>query len=127
MVAIGYPHDFKIPVVTDGIVSQKTKYPSHINSLHLLKTIITNARISHGNSGGPLISVDDGRVIGICTLNHELKDEVFQRLYQYIELPGIQLDTVRMDILQSMIRYTNIGLFHIISSDHVGADPAWSF
>jgi len=127
VISIGFPHDFTMPVVTNGIVSQKAKYPSHVNSLHSLNTIITNTRISHGNSGGPLITVADKRVVGICTLNHELQDAIFQRLYQYLKMPGVQLDRVQFDLLESVVKYTNIGLFHAISIDHVRTDRAWSF
>jgi S1-C subfamily serine protease len=127
VIAIGFPHDFQLPIVTNGIVSSITKFPSHINSLHSLTTIITNTRISHGNSGGPLISVETGKVIGINTLNHELNDEIFQRLRRYINLPGVQLDIVQSDLLLATLKYINIGLFHSISMDYVISDDAWSF
>src|SRR5262249_13061267 len=57
--AVGAPSGLE-GTVTKGIVSQVREFEG-------LKLIQTDAAISPGNSGGPLISAKSGRVIGINT------------------------------------------------------------
>lgn len=73
VIAIGYPLDFKEPIVSKGIISAIVLRPSHINTLHRIRTFLTDTLVTYGNSGGPLIRASDGKVIGITTMPHEIR------------------------------------------------------
>jgi len=64
VVAIGSP--FGLPgTMTAGIVSAINRTIQAPNNFSIAGTIQTDAAINHGNSGGPLIDVATGKVIGV--------------------------------------------------------------
>ncbi len=64
VVAIGSP--FGLPgTMTAGIVSAINRTITAPNRFSIAGTIQTDAAINHGNSGGPLIDVATGKVIGV--------------------------------------------------------------
>lgn len=125
VIALGYPLDFDELIATNGIISATISRPSHINSLHRIKTFLTDTLVTYGNSGGPLIRASDGKVIGIITMLHEIRDEVRERLIKYINLPKVEINPPIRDLIEFALRYINIGLSHAISIEYVMADPVF--
>lgn len=66
---LGYQYDLPNLTIKSGILSSVVKYPENKNYLHF------DGFIKKGNSGGPLVSVETGKVIGIIgyKLNKALK------------------------------------------------------
>lgn len=60
VVCLGYPLDFEAVVATHGMVSAIVRRPSHWNALHMIRTIVTDALIQFGNSGGPMCTSTAG-------------------------------------------------------------------
>ncbi|MEO0191356.1 MAG: trypsin-like peptidase domain-containing protein [candidate division WOR-3 bacterium] len=60
--AFGNPQGYEYSA-TQGIVSSTTNNPGDYGAF-----IQTDAALNPGNSGGPLISLRDGKVIGVCTI-----------------------------------------------------------
>jgi S1-C subfamily serine protease len=132
VLCLGYPLDFAQLIVTSGIVSAVHSRSSHVNSFHSMRTFVTDALIQFGNSGGPMIHADSGRVIGINTLKHSLND-----------VPTLQLNALRMHLVQSLhgrtfssdhilneligyvLRYTHVGLNHAVSIEYASRDANW--
>lgn len=125
VIAIGYPLEFAEPVVTYGIISAIVLKPSHINSLHRIKTFLTDTLITYGSSGGPLIRVSDGFVIGINTMPHEIKDELRIRLQNYLRQPNIDNMPQIQDLINFVLKYLNIGFNHAISLEFAMSDPVF--
>jgi len=125
VVAIGYPLDFDEPIVSSGVISTIISRPSHTNALHTIRTILTDTLITFGNSGGPLVRVSDGKVIGITTMRHEIRDEARERLLKYINLHGIEAMPPIRDLIEFVLRYVNIGFNYAISIEYAMSDPAF--
>lgn len=123
VIALGYPLDFNELIATTGIVSTIISRPSHINSLHRIKTFLTDVLITYGNSGGPLIKASDGKVIGMNTMPHEIRDELRERLQKYMNMPEIKNILPIHDLIEFVLRYTNVGYNYAISIEYVMADP----
>ena len=122
VVAIGYPLDFEEPIVSKGVISAIISRPSHINALHRIRTFLTDTLITYGNSGGPLIRASDGKVIGITTMPHAIRDEAKERLLKYINLPGIEVMLPIRDLIEFVLRYTTIGFNYAISIEYAISD-----
>lgn len=125
VVCLGFPLDFESLIATAGIVSAVVRRPSHVNSLHQMRTIVTDALVQFGNSGGPMVHVESGAVVGINTLGHELRDALSQRLASWSSHPSAADFPVIRDLVDFTLKYTYVGLNHAISVEHVKADPAW--
>jgi len=125
VMAIGYPLEFDEPVITAGIISAIISRPSHINALHRIETFLTDTLITYGNSGGPLIRVSDGSVVGITTMPHELRDEARKRLSEYIKLSNIEVDAPTRDLIEFVLKYIHIGFNHAISIKFAMSDPVF--
>ena len=123
VVAIGYPLDFNKPIVSKGVISAIISRPSHINALHRIRTFLTDTLITYGNSGGPLIRASDGKVIGITTMPHEIRDEARERLLRYINLPGIEVMPPIRDLIEFVLKYLTIGFNYAISIEYAMSDP----
>lgn len=122
VIAIGYPLEFNEPVVTKGIISALVSRPSHINTLHRIRTFLTDTLITYGNSGGPLIRASDGKVIGITTMPHEIRDEARERLLRYVNLPGIEAMRPIRDLIEFVLKYLTIGFNYAISIEYAMED-----
>lgn len=122
VIALGYPLDFNELIVTAGTISAVISRPSHINSLHRIKTFLTDTLVTYGSSGGPLIRISDGKVLGIITMPHEIRDEVRERLLKYISSPGIEIISPIRDLTKFVLRYLSIGLNHALSIEYAMAD-----
>ena len=125
VVALGYPLDFDQLIVTSGIISAVISRPSHINSLHKIKTFLTDTLVTYGSSGGPLIRASDGKVLGITTMSHEIRDEARDRLSQYINSPGIETTPQIRDLTNFVLSYVSIGLNHALSIEYAMADSVF--
>ncbi len=119
--AIGYPSGFEMPIVTSGIISAMLRMPSHRNSLHTMKTFLTDAVATYGNSGGPLIRSTDGKVIGIVTMPHEIRNRIKDRLQRHLAKVTPPIN----DIIKFIMRYLHEGFVYAISLEHVLNDPAF--
>lgn len=125
VVAIGYPLDFDEPIVSSGVISAIVSRPSHINALHRIRTFLTDTLITYGNSGGPLVRASDGKVIGITTMPHKIRDEARERLQKYIKLPGIEAMLPISDLIKFVLKYLTIGFNYAISIEYAMSDPAF--
>jgi len=125
VLCLGFPLDFESLIATAGIVSAVLRRPSHINSLHQMRTIVTDALVQFGNSGGPMVHVDSGEVVGINTLGHELRDALSQRLRSWSSHPSSADFPLVRDVIDFTLKYTYVGLNHAISVEYARADPAW--
>lgn len=123
VLAIGYPLDFDEPIVTKGVISAIISRPSHINALHKIRTFLTDALVTYGNSGGPLVRAYDGGVIGIITMPHEIRDELRERLLKYMNLPNIKVIAPISDLIEFVLKYLNIGFNYAISIEYAMNDP----
>lgn len=120
VIAVGYSLDFEVPVVTKGIVSAIRKQPSHINTLHQIKMILTDTTINKGNSGGPLVRKSDGKVIGINTMHHPFVDQ--GRLSQFKEILGegdSPCEAIVKELIGYISKYVTTGLNHAVAVDHL--------
>jgi len=123
VMAIGYPLDFNEPIMSNGVISAIISRPSHINALHRTRTFLTDTLVTHGNSGGPLVRVPDGRVIGIITMSHEIMDEARKRLLKYITRPDIEVMPPIRDLIEFVLRYLTVGFNYAISIEYPLGDP----
>lgn len=123
VIAVGYPLDFGEPIISKGIVSAIVSRPSHINALHRIRTFLTDTLITYGNSGGPLIGASDGKVIGITTMPHEIRDEARERLLGYVNLPGMEVMRPIRDLIEFVLRYLTVGFNYAISIEYAMDDP----
>jgi S1-C subfamily serine protease len=122
VIAMGYPLDFDELIVTKGVISAIMSRPSHTNALHRIKTFLTDTLITYGNSGGPLISTSQEKVIGITTMSHEIRDEVRERLLKYINLSGIEVIPPIRDLIEFILRYVTTGFNYVISIEYAITD-----
>lgn len=125
VLAVGYPLDFDKPIVSSGVISAIISRPSHINALHRMKTFLTDTLITYGNSGGPLVRASDGKVIGITTMPHEIRDEARERLQRYINLSGIEAMFPIRDLIEFVLRYLTIGFNYAVSIEYAISDPVF--
>lgn len=123
VVSIGYPLEFNEPIVTTGVVSAVISRPSHINSLHRIRTFLTDTLVTYGNSGGPLVRASDGKVIGITTMPHEIRDEVRERLLKVTSVSNIEVNPLIRDLIEYVLRYLQIGFNYAISIEYAVNDP----
>ncbi len=123
---VGYPAGIEETVVTTGVVSAKVRRPSHWNTLHQMNTILTDTTISYGSSGGPMVRVRDGRVMGINTLPHEISDELAHRLNVWRGQPRVA-NTAVSDLIDYVLKYVNVGFNYAVSLEYARQDPAWDF
>lgn len=63
----GHPQDYYF-TGTRGIISGRT-------DREIVDLLQTDATVDHGNSGGPMIALADGRIVGIASAGYELSKE----------------------------------------------------
>lgn len=125
MLCLGFPLDFDHVVATHGIVSSLLRRPSHINSLHQMNTILSDALIQFGNSGGPMIHAPTRKVVGVNTLGHEYPGPLADRLKQWRTNPAAQAVPGLTALMDYVIKYSQVGLNYAVAVQHAQADPAW--
>lgn len=99
--------------------------PSHWNSLHQMNTVLTDALVQFGNSGGPLIHVPSGRAIAINTLQHEYRGPLVDELVRWRQNPFAQKVPGLTAVMDYVLKYSYVGLNYAISLEHVQDDPRW--
>jgi S1-C subfamily serine protease len=125
VICLGFPLDFESLIATSGIVSAIIRRQSHFNALHQMQTLVSDALIRFGNSGGPMLDAGTGKVIGINTLHHELQDDSRVRLAEWLLGLGADDFALIRDLIAYSLRYTYVGLNHAVSIEYVRNDPAW--
>lgn len=101
--ALGFPGDMDMVkntnsgiddiTVTNGIVSQHMQFAPAENTWVLLNT----AKISHGNSGGPLIT-EDGAVVGLNTYGLNVDGERYMAVYIDYAMEALDKKNISYDI-----------------------------
>lgn len=90
-----------------------------------MNTVLTDALVQFGHSGGPLIHVDSGLAIAINTLGHEYRGPLVDELVRWRqnraaqEIPGLTA------VIDYVLKYSQVGLNYAISLEHVQDDPQW--
>jgi S1-C subfamily serine protease len=125
VLAIGYPEGFDVPIVTSGVVSGIFPRPSHINSLHMMKTFLTDTLATYGSSGGPLVRSLDGTVIGVVTMPHETRSSRRKTLEKYLTLSDEQVTPPTRDLISYVLTYLHLGLNYAISMEHASSDDSF--
>ena len=125
VICLGYPLDFETMIATDGIVSAIVHGPSHLNALFQMRTIVSNALIQFGNSGGPMIHIDTGKVIGINTRGHELQNPLRHDLEAWFRQPASSSFPVLRTLTDYCLQFIQTGFNHAVSIEHVKNDAAY--
>ncbi len=125
VLCLGFPLDFDELIATSGIVSAVLLSPSHRNTLFQIRTIVSDALIQFGHSGGPMLHLESEQVIGINTRSHELVDAIPQRLEWWLRSPQSAHLPVLRDLIDYTLTYTYVGLNHAVSVEHVRTDARW--
>ena len=123
VLCLGYPLEFTDMVATKGIVSALITRPSHINTVVVMDTILTDALIQFGNSGGPMIHVPTGNAIGINTLKHSTGEA--GTVSRWVHDPGVTAVPGLLDLMNFALRYAHVGLNYAVAMRHVQASSAW--
>ncbi|ODS42261.1 MAG: hypothetical protein MSIBF_02695 [Candidatus Altiarchaeales archaeon IMC4] len=79
---IGYPLEFRYPLTHKGVLSGRCLY-KHTGKEESVNVFMINAFVNRGNSGGPLFSGVDGKVIGVINARANHIDE-----RRFIKLPS---------------------------------------
>jgi S1-C subfamily serine protease len=127
VLCLGYPLGFREVISTDGIVSAIVSNPVQINPVLGLerRTIVSNAIIQHGSSGGPMFDVRTSKVIGINTFRHPVADSLTGRLMQWASLLKPRKLTVLSDIIAFALHTRYVGFNHAVSIEHVRNDSSF--
>jgi S1-C subfamily serine protease len=125
VLCLGFPLDFSDLIATSGIVSAVLLRPSHRSTLFQIRTIVSDALIQFGHSGGPMLHLRSEKVVGINTLSHELVDVLAQRLWQWRGTAQASQLPILQDLIEFTLKYTYVGLNHAVSVEHVHEAPEW--
>jgi S1-C subfamily serine protease len=125
VLCLGFPFDFGSPVATTGIVSAMLSRPSHIATGYQMRSIVSNSVVQSGNSGGPMLHVETGKVVGINTLRHELRDDLTQQLRNWYNHPDVQRIPGLTDVIAHSVHFAYVGLHHAVSVEYVRSDARW--
>ncbi|TMI44522.1 trypsin-like serine protease, partial [Candidatus Bathyarchaeota archaeon] len=115
---MGYPRAYAEAFFGAGHVSALRSVPSHFNQMIKIDAIEIDASINKGNSGGPLVDSDTGKVVGIVTLRHGDITPALRELRDYFSSwpkKGGLLETTALELINLAERNTNIGLGTAIS------------
>lgn len=125
VLCLGFPLDFSTLIATKGIVSAITRRASHFNTLHQLTSVVSDALIQFGNSGGPMVHYDSGKAIGMNTLSHPLQDALWYRLHKELTNPAVAQVPALRELIEYSLKYTMVGLNHAVSLEHLRSDRSW--
>lgn len=123
VICAGFPLDFDEMIVSKGIVSALVRHPSSSNSLQIVNSIVTDADMQFGTSGGPLLYADTGNVAGINTRKHNHMDDL-QSLYFEAKQSLSETDYVRR-LIESTLKFRHLGFHHANAIQYVTMDPAY--
>lgn len=118
---VGFPLDFDTPLLTRGVVSAIVKRPSHINSLHTIRTIVSDAVIQKGSSGGPMVPVLGRSAVAINTLRHPLGHPV-ERLKRLLNDPSVATMPGLRELIEFNLQHAWVGLHHAVDLRHAVQD-----
>jgi S1-C subfamily serine protease len=62
----GYPLRSPVMVTTSGAIASSWEVDQKTFSSHVSDSYLADMHVNHGNSGGPVFSIVDGSVIGVC-------------------------------------------------------------
>lgn len=125
VVCLGFPLDFDDLIATRGIVAATRRQPSHVNAFHSLTSIVSDALIQFGSSGGPMIDVESGAAIGVNTLRHPYRTVEAARLEGLLEAPETADVAGLQDVIRFQLKHAYVGLNHAVSVEHARSHPAW--
>lgn len=115
VICLGYPLDIDNLVVTKGLVSALIRSPSHHSELHHINTILTDALVQFGNSGGPMFHIKTGNVIGVNTRKHDWSTRLREKIKEYTRNKKEEIKNISRYLLK---RY-HIGLNHAVSTEYI--------
>ncbi len=90
-----------------------------------IMSIVSDALLQFGSSGGPMLEASSGKVVGINTLRHELADPLAHRLEVWSRHPSAAAFPLVRDLVEYSLKYTYVGLHHAVSVEYARQDPAW--
>jgi len=125
VLAIGYPSNFDVSIVTSGVISAIISRPSPRNALHTMRTFLTDTLATYGSSGGPLVRSSDGEVVGIVTMPHEIRSTIRDRLKKHLESSSANVTPPIRDLINFVITYLQEGFIYAISIEHVMNDDVF--
>ena len=125
VIAIGYPSGFDLPIVTSGIVSAIFSRESNLNSLHKMKTFLVDAFVTYGNSGGPLIRLSDGTVVGMITMPHEIRGKLREKLEKHLISSDEEVTQPIRDLIEYVLTYLHTGYNYAISLEYAISDSKY--
>lgn len=70
-----------------------------------------------------MIHGDTGRVVGVTTKGHDVKDQLRRRLQGLSDSDAVKDDPVLAPLVRYVLKYTYVGLNHAVSTEHVRQDP----
>ncbi len=118
---MGYPRAYDEVFFGAGHVSSLRSIPSHFNQMVRLDAIEVDASINRGNSGGPLVHMANGKVVGIVALRHGDITPALRRLRDYLRLwpgKGGILETATLELVDVAEKNMNVGLGTAISIEY---------
>lgn len=139
VVFFGYPLEHLNLVCHSGMIS--STYQSGPT-----KILQLDASVNHSNSGGPLLDIESGRVLGIITRKATGLSEMFQELLQSFEqniralnaakgvmdlagvdpVAALEISQRQMQhVAREIERSANVGIGYAFSSEHVAGDAAF--
>jgi hypothetical protein len=124
VVCLGFPLDFDMTVATEGIVSAVVERRSHFDSFYAMRTILTDAVVQFGGSGGPMLDIASGNVLGVVALHHELQDRWREQISDWAQAGGGQ-PAILGDLANFVLNYIDTGLNHAVSIQYARGDPEW--
>ena len=117
----GFPLGNPVLTVAKGMVAAKTtRTPSETRLLKL------DASINKGNSGGPVVRISTGKVIGLASLKEGSLQERLQKLMREKPTASISIggnDPIELIkfIVQDMETNLQLGLGYAVASEHLSA------
>jgi S1-C subfamily serine protease len=117
----GFPLGNPVLTVAKGMVAAKTASPTSQTQL-----IKLDASVNKGNSGGPVVRISTGRVIGLASLKEGSLQERLQKLLR--EKPTASLSIGGNDpielikfVVQDMETNLQLGLGYAVASEHLSS------
>jgi len=119
----GFPLGDPVLTVSKGMVAAKTTRPLKDAKLST-RLIKLDASVNKGNSGGPLVRVSTGKVIGMACLKEGSIQESLQKLLKEKPMASISIGgNDPIALLQTVVRdfevNLQLGLGYAVASEHI--------